>query len=135
MSALKSNVGDWVFYNSSALQVAITAHVMCNMSASPPTKQNENCLEQTPVDTQPSLVPDARASLLDGVSIEQWANYAKRKAHIASAVCKENGVLKARLQDLARHHDVAADLVGDPHEASAHEDKIFQHDPWHMASS
>ena len=44
----------------------------------------------------------AASGEFEGYSIEQWAAYGKRKASIASSICKENGVLKHRIQTLLR---------------------------------
>ena len=47
---------------------------------------------------------------VDGFSVRQWVSYAKKKAAIASRVCRENGRLKAAVSDS--------------------EDELFAIDPW-----
>lgn len=52
------------------------------------------------LDTAPPLSTEGVAPeecLVDGFSAEQWASYAKRKASIASKVCRQNGWLKSQL--------------------------------------
>ena len=65
----------------------------------------------------PSVTPQI---LHDGFTVEQWISYGRRKANIASAICKENGLLKKQLAETLRV-TVAADL-------------IFEIDPWQSAS-
>ena len=61
----------------------------------------------------------------EGFSAKDWAQYAKRKAAIASKVCKQNGELKARLsaasEDEGEHHFITKKI--DP-------DLGSEADPW-----
>ena len=122
VSVLKSNAGDWVFYDNAALQVAITAHVMYSGNVSIPATHQAR---QEQAMNGPPLSCDAHAKLLEGFTIEQWASYAKRKAHIASAICKENGVLKARLRDLGFHTDASENFAEDSAKRSTQEDQVL----------
>ena len=66
--------------------------------------------------------------LLEGFSIEQWAVYGRRKAAIASQVCRENGKLKAALTASrcgivdAGRQEATEDLL--------HLDPVMENDPW-----
>ena len=50
----------------------------------------------------------------EGYTAEEWAMFARRKAAIASHVCRENGQLKSKL--------------------NAKDDSVFEGDPWHCAA-
>ena len=67
-----------------------------------------------------------QSELLDGFTIEQWSTYATRKAAIATSICRENGLLKAKLD--ARQQGPAGDYTS-PGSAYG-TDLLFLHDPW-----
>ena len=69
---------------------------------------------------------DQRGALVDGFDVHEWAAYAKKKAQIASVICKERGRLKAILSASNTNRNVFATERNDV-------DKVF--DPWAAACS
>jgi hypothetical protein len=122
LAILKSRCGEWHFFDHAALQVATTSFALLCVNPSDTTET---------VDKSVRVAQD-RAELLEGFSIEQWASYAKRKSHIASAICKENGKLKARFS--AQGCDVVVPSAGIPRATHDNHDAIFENDPWGGAS-
>ncbi len=63
-------------------------------------------------DTNPvsiTVSPDEKR--LDGYTIDEWASFAKRKSSIASHVCKQNGLLKAKMSSLLNARGAKAPFV------------------------
>jgi len=82
----------------------------------------------------------SNSDTLDGFTIVEWAAYARRKAKIASTMCKANGCLKAKLQELNASradkcfaHDAARDHGTEVVEDS--NDMLQSADPWLNATS
>ena len=135
VAVLKSKCGDWIFYDHGALQVATTSFALLFCSSSDTVKMTVDSMSHITHADAPNTV-NPGAELHDGLSIEQWASYAKRKSNVASAVCKENGILKAKLN--ARpcgEIDVGQHVAGPPQKDSAVVDGIFALDPWRSAST
>lgn len=125
VAMLKSRCGEWHFFDLAALQVATTSFAMLCVELEEPTHVVDNDAGVASAGHTVHLPQQRRVELLDGFSIEQWASYAKRKARIATTICKENGALKAKLN--ARG--------GDPCNIRGGHDGVFENDPWSAASS
>ena len=126
MAMLRSKCGDWTFYDHTALQIAALSFANLMVEAAPSQSLH--------ADAAPSS--DQRSVLFDGFSIEQWASYAKRKAHIASAVCKENGSLKAKINATPIIEGTGShECSGVGHKTSTSFDSIFASDPWRSGSA
>ena len=71
---------------------------------------------------------EQRGVLVDGFDVYEWAAYAKKKAQIASVICKERGRLKAILSASNSKMNVFATERNDV-------DELFGKDPWAAACS
>jgi hypothetical protein len=131
LAVLKGTCGDWHFYDYGAIQVVATA-IAVACSADQPTQKSFSGSPDN---------PDQSAELFEGFSVEQWASYGKRKSHIASAVCKENGRLKAELDALRWRGDSMSDYEAAPtidrnvpSRLQTHADDVYITDPWREAA-
>ena len=129
VAVLKSRCGEWHFFDLAALQVATTSVAMMGVNSGESTHVVENHAFVGDAERTAHLPQDRRVELLGGFSIEQWASYAKRKAHIATTICKENGALKSKLK--AHGPELHMSSVADPCQTLY---GLFERDPWHAAS-
>ena len=79
VAVLKTSCGDWHFYDLGAVQVVLTAYAMTG------SQNRQGHAEYR----EASFSCDRRAELLEGITIEQWASYAKRKSGIATRLAQK----------------------------------------------
>jgi NACalpha-BTF3-like transcription factor len=107
LASLKTAYGEWHFHDVAAL---CTVMKFCGAGMGNTTEGDEG-------DVQPH---DPHPKLLDGYTIQAWAAYGRRKAKVATEVCKENGRLKSLstgAYDVQSYRERGLD-------------PLLQHDPW-----
>ena len=129
---LSTKCGDLFVFDLEAL-AAVMATISVNQTFLPSLAQQGPSATCSP----PDQVPVGK-DVVDGFTIQQWAEYAKLKARIASTMCKENGRLKQQsasvmnkgnidVKPLAAVNDKGTDNIGN--------DSVYQSDPWRRSAS